>query len=159
MTIILGIDPGSRITGYGLIKKISNNKFILVESGCIKINVIEFSERLKMIYNEINKIIKKFHPSFFAIEQVFISHNANSALKLGKASAAAIVAAAKNNLPVFEYANCLVKKIIVGNGKAKKKQIQNSVCKILKLVIKKIQPDAADALAIAITHYYLNKNK
>lgn len=155
MTTIIGIDPGSRITGYGIINNL-NKQLVFIDSGFIKTNTPILSLRLKLIYKEVSKIIKKFKPKFFAIEQVFISKNINSALKLGEAKGAAIVAAANNNIPVFEYSASKVKKIVVGIGNAKKEQVQNMVCKLLKLVIK-LQPDAADALAIAITHFYLNK--
>lgn len=155
MAIVLGIDPGSRITGYGLINKL-NKKLTFIDSGFIKTNTIDFPTRLKLIYKEINKIINKFKPSFFAIEEVFIAKNASSALKLGQAKGAAIVAAVNNNIPVFEYAAKKVKRIVAGTGNAEKKEVQYRVCNLLQLVIK-LQPDAADALAIAITHCYLNK--
>lgn len=150
MTVIIGIDPGSRITGYGII---NNLKFI--DSGSIKTNTPDLPTRLKLIYSKLNKIISRFKPKIFAIEQIFISKNANSAIKLGQAKGAAIVAAVNNNLPVFEYSTKKVKKIVVGTGNAKKKQVQLTVCKILQLTIK-LQPDAADALAVAITYYLLN---
>lgn len=156
MTIIIGIDPGSRITGYGIISHL-NKKLNWIDSGFIKTNKPDLPSRLKLIYSELNKIIKKFRPKIFAIEQIFIAKNADSALKLGQAKGAAIVAAVNNNLPVFEYAARKVKQIIVGTGNAEKKQVQSMVCKILKLVIT-LQPDAADALAIAITHYFLTRN-
>lgn len=157
MTIILGIDPGSRITGYGLIQTL-NKKIIFIDSGYIKIGLIQsFPLRLKLIYNKISKIIKKFNPTFFAIEKVFISKNPSSALKLGQAQGAAIVAAVNNNIPVFEYAARKVKFIVVGKGSAKKSQVKDTVCKLLKLVFNKIQNDAADALSIAIAHHYLYK--
>lgn len=159
MTIILGIDPGSRITGYGLVQTLNNN-IIFVDSGFIKIDLIKsFPLKLKLIYSEVNKIIKRFTPNFFAIEQVFISKNPSSALKLGQAQGAAIVAAVNNNIPVFEYATRKVKFIVVGKGSAKKNQVKQSVCKLLRLVFNTIQNDAADALAIAIAHHYLYNKK
>ncbi|QJC36691.1 crossover junction endodeoxyribonuclease RuvC [Enterobacteriaceae endosymbiont of Donacia simplex] len=151
MTIILGIDPGSRITGYGLIKKFKN-KIIYIDSGCIiTFKIKDFPTRLKVIYNDINKIIKKFKPDIFAIEQIFMSKNANSALKLGHARSAAIVSAVNNNLTIFEYSASKVKMIVAGIGNAKKKQVQDTIFTLLKLHDYP-QQDAADALAIAITH-------
>ncbi|QJC37507.1 crossover junction endodeoxyribonuclease RuvC [Enterobacteriaceae endosymbiont of Donacia thalassina] len=151
MKIILGIDPGSRITGYGLIKKFKN-KIIYINSGCIltfKIN--NFPTRLKMIYKDISKIIKKFKPDNFAIEQIFMSKNADSALKLGHARSAAIISAVNHNLNVFEYSASKVKMTITGFGHANKKQIQDAVFMLLKLPYYP-KKDEADALAIAITH-------
>ncbi|QJC37097.1 crossover junction endodeoxyribonuclease RuvC [Enterobacteriaceae endosymbiont of Donacia vulgaris] len=151
MTIILGIDPGSRITGYGLIKTFKN-KIIYIDSGCIfTLKIKDFPTRLKIIYKDINKIIKKFKPDIFAIEQVFMSKNANSALKLGHARSAAIVSAVNNNLTIFEYSASTVKMTVAGIGNAKKKQVQDTIFTLLKLPYYP-QQDAADALAIAITH-------
>lgn len=151
--IVLGIDPGSRITGYGLVYKLKE-KIIFLKSGLIKTKVLNFPNRLKIIYFEINKIIFKYKPSCFVIEHVFISKNADSAIKLGQAKGAAIVAAVNNNLPVFEYNVKQIKKIVVGQGNAKKKQVQNVVYEILKLVSFPTE-DAADALAVAIAHCHL----
>ncbi|QJC35878.1 crossover junction endodeoxyribonuclease RuvC [Enterobacteriaceae endosymbiont of Donacia sparganii] len=151
MTIILGIDPGSRITGYGLIKK-SKNKIIYIDSGCIfTLKIKDFPTRLKIIYNDISKIIKKFKPDNFAIEQIFMAKNADSALKLGHARSAAIVSAVNHNLTIFEYSASKVKMTVVGIGSAKKKQVQDTVFMLLKLPSYP-KEDAADALAIAITH-------
>ncbi|QJC38739.1 crossover junction endodeoxyribonuclease RuvC [Enterobacteriaceae endosymbiont of Donacia fulgens] len=156
MTIILGIDPGSRITGYGLIKKLKNNKIIYIDSGCIlTLKIKDFPTRLKIIYKNISKIIKKFKPDNFAIEQIFMSKNADSALKLGHARSAAIISAVNHNLSVFEYSASKVKMIVAGIGNAKKKQVQDTVFMLLKLSFYP-KKDAADALAIAITHSRLH---
>ncbi|TDQ59815.1 Holliday junction endonuclease RuvC [Mesocricetibacter intestinalis] len=150
MAIILGIDPGSRVTGYGVIRQ-CGNKLEYLGSGAIRTEVEDLPTRLKRIYAGVSEIIMQFQPQMFAIEQVFMAKNADSALKLGQARGTAIVAAVNHDLPVFEYAARLVKQTVVGIGSADKKQVQHMVTKILQLSDTP-QADAADALAIAITH-------
>ena len=150
MSIILGIDPGSRITGYGVIRQ-TGRQLVYLGSGVIRTSVEDLPTRLKRIYAGVTEIITQFQPDMFAIEEVFLAKNANSALKLGQARGAAIVAAVNQDLPVFEYAARLVKQTVVGIGSADKVQVQEMVTRILNLS-EKPQADAADALAIAITH-------
>lgn len=150
MTIILGIDPGSRVTGYGVVQQ-KNRELIYLGSGAIRTQAEDLPTRLKRIYAGVTEIITQFCPDVFAIEEVFLAKNANSALKLGQARGTAIVAAVNHNLPVFEYAARLAKKTVVGTGAADKCQVQEMVTRILKLSSMP-QSDAADALAIAITH-------
>lgn len=156
MTIILGIDPGSRITGYGVIRQ-QGRQLIYLGSGCIRTVVDDLPARLKLIYAGVTEIITQFQPDCFSIEQVFMAKNPDSALKLGQARGAAIVAAVNRDLPVFEYAARQVKQTVVGTGAAEKGQIQHMVRSLLKLPANP-QSDAADALAIAITHCHLNQN-
>ena len=113
--------------------------------------------RLKLIYAGVSEIITQFQPDFFAIESVFMAKNADSALKLGQARGAAIVAAVNQDLPVFEYAARQVKQTVVGTGAAEKSQVQHMVRSLLKLPANP-QADAADALAIAITHCHMSQN-
>ncbi|MGX2956029.1 crossover junction endodeoxyribonuclease RuvC [Ursidibacter sp. B-7004-1] len=150
MSIILGIDPGSRVTGYGVIRQVGRHLEYL-GSGAIRTSVEDMPTRLKRIYAGITEIITQFQPDMFAIEQVFMAKNPDSALKLGQARGTAIVAAVNQDLPVFEYAARLVKQTVVGIGSADKVQVQEMVTRILQLSAKP-QADAADALAIAITH-------
>lgn len=150
MAIILGIDPGSRVTGYGVIRQ-NGRHLEYLGSGAIRTSVDDLPTRLKRIYAGVTEIITQFQPEMFAIEQVFMAKNADSALKLGQARGTAIVAAVNQDLPVFEYAARLVKQTVVGTGAAEKEQVQEMVTRILKLSAKP-QADAADALAIAITH-------
>lgn len=103
MAIILGIDPGSRVTGYGVIRQVGRQLSYL-GSGCIRMKVDDLPSRLKLIYAGVTEIITQFQPDYFAIEQVFMAKNADSALKLGQARGVAIVAATNQDLPVFEYA-------------------------------------------------------
>lgn len=148
--IILGIDPGSRITGYGVIKK-QGRQLIYLGSGAIRTQATDLPTRLKYIYAGVSEIIQQFRPSHFAIEEVFMAKNAASALKLGQARGSAIVAAMNADLQVFEYAARLVKQTLTGSGSAEKVQVQAMVMRILHLT-EKPQIDASDALAIAITH-------
>lgn len=150
MTIILGIDPGSRVTGYGIIRQTGRHLEYL-GSGAIRTSVDDLPTRLQRIYAGVSEIITQFQPNMFAIEQVFMAKNPDSALKLGQARGTAIVAATNHNLPVFEYAARLVKQTVAGIGSADKVQVQDMVTRMLQLSTKP-QADAADALAIAITH-------
>ncbi|MFY9179248.1 MAG: crossover junction endodeoxyribonuclease RuvC [Venatoribacter sp.] len=148
--IILGIDPGSRITGFGVVRR-TGQKIEYVVSGCIRTGEGDLPERLKKIYQDVTEIIQTYQPQQFAIEQVFMGKNADSALKLGQARGVAIVAASLQNLPVSEYAPRSIKQAVVGKGSATKEQVQHMVQYLLKLPGKP-QADAADALAIAICH-------
>lgn len=120
MSIILGIDPGSRITGYGVIRQVGR-QLTYLGSGCIRTKVDDLPSRLKLIYAGVTEIITQFQPDYFAIEQVFMAKNADSALKLGQARGVAIVAAVNQELPVFEYAARQVKQTVVGIGSDGKK--------------------------------------
>lgn len=151
MAIILGIDPGSRITGYGVIEQQGNN-VSYIDSGCIKTQgAPTLAERLQVIYEGIDQVVRLHTPTVMGIEQVFMARNADSALKLGQARGAAIVACTHHGLPVHEYSARQVKQAVVGTGAADKSQIQMMICTLLKLD-KKPQQDAADALGVAVCH-------
>ncbi|GAB3003974.1 crossover junction endodeoxyribonuclease RuvC [Psychrosphaera aestuarii] len=156
MPVILGIDPGSRITGYGIIRQ-QGAKFTYLGSGCIRTPDADLSIKLNTIFNGLSEIIQQYQPETFAIEQVFLAHNPDSALKLGQARGAAIVAATQGNLPVFEYSARQIKQAVVGTGAADKAQVQHMVQQILKLSGKP-QADAADGLAVAICHGNTNQS-
>ena len=150
MIKILGIDPGSINTGYGIIESKGNhNKHI--KNGIIKVKGNTLGEKLKIINTNVIKIIEEFQPDEIAIEKVFMHRNADSALKLGQARGAAITACAMNDLPLFEYSANQVKQACVGKGHAAKAQVQHMI-KILLCLEKIPLTDAADALAIAICH-------
>ena len=147
---ILGIDPGLRVTGYGVIEK-AGNHLIYITSGCIKTPTGELPDRLKNILNSVQEVIRLFMPNQVAIEKVFVNVNPQSTLLLGQARGAAICAAVLHDLPVAEYTALQVKQAVVGNGHADKEQVQEMVKRLLKL------PglpgtDSADALACAICH-------
>jgi len=154
MTIILGIDPGSRITGYGLIEE-SNRSMKYIDSGCIRTNPdAELSEKLLQIYNGICHLMDEYSPNEVAIEQVFMHKNASSALKLGHARGVAMVAAASHRVKVCEYSAREIKQTVVGYGGAEKDQVGHMVVQLLALNSSP-QQDAADALAIAICHSHM----
>lgn len=155
MSVILGIDPGSRLTGYGVIQKYGR-KFHYLGSGCIRATgtsakPLSLAEKLRLIHDSVSELITQFSPTEFAIEQVFMAKNPDSALKLGQARGAAIVAAARAGLPVAEYSARQIKQAVVGNGGAEKAQVQHMVVALLNLQ-KTPQADAADALAVALCH-------
>ena len=150
MPLILGIDPGSRTTGYGLVR-CQSGRLEYVASGCIRLKSDLLAERLHVIFQGVSQIIQQFSPDEFAIEEVFMAKNASSALKLGQARGAAIVAAGNCQLPVSEYSARKVKQAVVGNGGAEKSQVQHMVKQMLGLEGNP-QADAADALAIALCH-------
>ena len=150
--IVLGIDPGSRRTGYGVID-VSQRAPRYIDSGHILIKADTLSQKLAQVYAGISEIIGRHVPAEVAIEQVFIAKNADSALKLGQARGSAIVCAANHGLPVHEYAARLVKQCVTGHGGADKEAVQRCVVSTLRLKGPP-QADAADALAIALTHFY-----
>jgi crossover junction endodeoxyribonuclease RuvC len=146
---ILGIDPGSLVTGFGVVD-IFGNRTTAVEWGSIKTGG-EHSERLRSIFTALGQIVREYRPAEIAIERVFLSRNADSALKLGQARAAAICATFDANVPIFEYSARHIKKAVVGRGAAEKDQVQRMVRMILGLR-ETVAADAADALATAICH-------
>lgn len=148
--LILGIDPGSRITGYGVLD-VATSTPRYVASGCIRTRADDLAQRLAQIYAGIAELIAVHRPGEFAIEQVFMSRNADSALKLGQARGTAIVCAANHGLAVSEYGPRQIKQAVTGNGGADKAQVQQMITAILGLDGTP-QADASDALAIALTH-------
>lgn len=150
MIRILGIDPGSRVTGYGVII-MERGTARHVTHGCIHMPEGDLAARLRVIYDGIGAIIEEFQPAEMAVEKVFVNRNVDSALKLGQARGAAIVAGAVRALPVFEFTPAQIKQAIVGRGGAEKQQIQHMVRVLLRLT-EKAPTDAADALAVALCH-------
>ncbi len=156
---IFGIDPGSRVTGFGIIES-NGNHSKYIDSGVIKTSEKIFPERLRIIYTEIQNLVDHHQPDVVSIENVFMHKNADSALKLGQAKAAAICGTFKINISVFEYAAREVKQAVVGTGAAEKEQVQQMVRIILGIKNKELKLDESDALAIAICHahsYSVNK--
>jgi crossover junction endodeoxyribonuclease RuvC len=151
MERILGIDPGSRITGYGIIES-DKGQLCFVACGVVRTTPgYPFSIRLNEIFDGINEVVQLHCPTIAAIEDVFLSSNPRSALKLGQARGAAVVAAMQNGLSVSDYSPRKIKQAIAGYGQAEKEQVQHMVRVLLGL---KGSPssDAADALAVAICH-------
>ena len=149
---ILGIDPGSRFTGIGIIE-VDGDRVTSVHHGVIKTGGGEFPQRLGIIFSELLELIAEYAPDEVAIENVFVSKNAGSALKLGQARGAAICAAISRDLPVAEYSPRSVKQAIVGKGGADKVQVQHMITLLLQLE-EKPSEDAADALAVALCHQH-----
>lgn len=147
---ILGIDPGSRITGYGIVDA-TGSQCRYIASGCIRTAGDDFLERLREIFDGSRQLIETHGPAEIAIETVFMHRNADSALKLGQARAAALCASFGMDTGVFEYAPRQIKQALVGSGAADKKQVAHMVKRILS-ISGELQTDAADALAIAICH-------
>ena len=148
---ILGIDPGLRVTGFGVLEK-SGQKLAYVTSGCIRTDQdADLPERIRTILEGLSQLISEIRPHQVAVEKVFVNVNPQSTLLLGQARGAAICAAVIGNLPVAEYTALQVKQAVVGNGHARKEQVQEMVRRLLRLPGDP-SPDAADALACAICH-------
>lgn len=147
---ILGIDPGSRITGYGIVD-FHSNSVRHVASGCIRAGHTELATRLKAIFDGISALVDEVAPTELAIEQVFLHRNAASALKLGQARGAALMAGVTRGLALYEYSPNQVKQAVTGRGHASKDQVQHMI-KMLLCLREIPASDAADALAVAICH-------
>ena len=148
---ILGIDPGSRATGYGLIDQQGNRLSHLDNGAIITLSSAPLADRLEQIYTRLEELIIQFKPDAVAVEQVFVAKNPASALKLGHARGVALLAGVKAGLPVAEYSALQVKSAVVGYGRAAKTQVQQMTRTLLNLP-EIAQEDAADALAVAICH-------
>jgi crossover junction endodeoxyribonuclease RuvC len=146
----LGIDPGLRVTGFGLIVSL-NGRLQYVASGCVRNIGGELPERLRIILRDLASVIALHQPTEVAVEKVFVNSNPNSTLLLGQARGAAISAAVLADLPVAEYTALQIKQAVVGHGKAAKEQVQDMVRRLLALPAAP-SSDAADALACAICH-------
>lgn len=150
MTRILGIDPGSRRTGFGFIEVVGS-KLSYISSGIIRLPEESLPQRLKVIVNSVGELIAEHQPVSMAVEDVFFARDPRAALRLGQARGAAIVAGVQADLPVAEYSARTVKQAVVGSGAATKEQVQEMVVRLLALSAVP-KEDAADALAVAICH-------
>src|SRR3981081_553459 len=154
---VLGIDCGSRVTGYGVIGT-DGADCIFVRCGAIRSRPSDpLAGRLKSIYNGIFEVIQEFAPEAAAFERLVYATNVQSALKLGHVRGVSMFAAAEANLPVFEYSPLEVKSAVTGYGRAEKPQVQQMVCAVLKLESVPETYDASDALAVAICHVHSNR--
>jgi len=154
---VLGIDCGSRVTGYGVIDS-DGADCVFVRCGAIRTRPSDpMPERLKSIYAGIIEVIREFQPAAAAFESLFYATNAQSALKLGHVRGVSIFAAAEANLSVFEYSPLEVKSAVTGYGRAEKPQVQQMVRALLKLPTPPEPYDASDALAVAICHVHTNR--
>lgn len=151
MSCVLGIDPGSRVTGFGVVARQRGSE-TYIDSGCIRTGDGSLADRLRIIFHGVVDLVQQHRPTVVAIESVFLNRNADSALKLGQARGAAITAAAVNGVRVAEYSPAEIKQAVVGKGNADKAQIQYMVRVLLNLQSAP-RSDAADALACALCHY------
>jgi crossover junction endodeoxyribonuclease RuvC len=148
----MGLDPGTAITGYGLIKY-DGSRFSMIDCGCVRTSPgMPMSERLQIIYRDLTDVIRQYKPEQFAIEELFFNKNARTALAVGHARGVAMLAASSAGLPVFEYTPLQVKQAVTGFGRAAKTQVQFMVKTILALPEAPTPDDVADALAVAICH-------
>ncbi|HEX9740769.1 MAG TPA: crossover junction endodeoxyribonuclease RuvC [Ignavibacteriaceae bacterium] len=156
--IILGVDPGTNLTGFGIIRQDGSN-FFLINNGLIKLLLDKsLSEKLVVIYDELLKLIQLYKPDEFAIETAFYGKNVQSAMKIGYARGAAILAAAHCKVPMSEYSPREIKKSVVGKGAASKEQVSFMIKTILSVKEKKMKFDESDALAVALCHAFRMKN-
>lgn len=152
---VLGIDCGTELTGYGIVDQQGNGKLDFVVAGAIQLNKRDtLPKRLAKVFTDLSKIIYSHSPAMVAIEEVFYSVNAKSALKLGQVRGVAMLAASSAGLEVAEYSPLSIKSAVVGYGKAEKIQVQHMVAHLLQLAEPPRPADVADALAIAICHLH-----
>lgn len=156
MAVIIGIDPGSWTTGYGVVHE-TGSKIEYVVSGCVRNKNEVIATRLYQIYTEICALIERFKPTVMAIEQAFVHQNVNTALKLGQVRGALMIAASRYGLECAEYAPRVIKKTVVGYGAASKEQMQHMIRQLLRLSDEP-PSDAADALAIAYCHALMSSH-
>lgn len=150
--IILGIDPGYAIVGWGVIEYTSN-KFTVIDYGAVTTEAgTPFNDRLKAVYDGIDSIMKRYSPKALSIEKLFYNTNAKTVIDVAQARGVINLAAVQNNIPIFEYTPLQVKQSVVGYGRAEKKQVQEMTRVILKLAKIPKPDDTADALAMAICH-------
>ena len=153
---VLGIDPGSNITGWGIVRE-SSGRLELVANGVLRVKGASFSERLSCIYHGLHDIIEEYHPEEAGVEQVFAAKNIMSTIKLAQARGAAVAACASFRLAVQDYEPTLVKKTLVGTGRAEKKQVAFMVARLLGRAHIDGPLDTTDALAIALCHLTLRR--
>lgn len=161
--LILGLDPGTATTGYGLIK-VENSNFFFEEFGLIETSKDASPEsRLAVIYESLNALLDRMKPEVVVIERIFFSNNAKTAIRVGQAQGVMLLSAAQNSIPVVEYAPGTIKKLVAGNGRAKKKEVQIAVRNLLgakvrqnkeRRITKTHIDNAIDALAVAICHIH-----
>lgn len=153
--LIMGVDPGIAITGYGLLNYTGNN-FKMVDCGCIRtLSGLPLSERLHILYKELLSMITKYGPEHYVVEELFFNKNTKTALTVAQARGVAVLAAAGSGVPVYEYTPLQVKQAVAGQGRAGKSQVQFMVKTILALPVTPAPDDVADALAAAICHAHL----
>jgi crossover junction endodeoxyribonuclease RuvC len=158
---ILGIDPGLTITGYGVIE-ITSGRPVLCEAGIIRTaddDATELAEKVQSVYKGVVEVLAQFQPEAMAVEQLYAHYDhPRTAILMGHARGVIFLAAALHAIPVLSYASTQVKKVVTGNGRASKEQVQRTIQNELGLVEVPEPPDVADALAVALCHYYVSRN-
>lgn len=150
--VVLGIDPGYAIVGWGLVE-FKNNSFRPIRYGAITTEAdTDFNERLRMIFDDLSQVIKTFKPDAMSIEKLYFTTNQKTAIMVAEARGVILLSAKQNGLPIFEYTPLQVKTAVTGYGKAKKPQVMEMTRRLLKLAEVPKPDDTADALAIALTH-------
>jgi crossover junction endodeoxyribonuclease RuvC len=155
--LVLGVDPGSNVTGYGLIERLDHERMICVHAGHIgPPGSAPFYAKVHHIFREMGEILRRYRPEQMAIEDIFYAKNVKSSLKLGHARGAVLIAATQAGIPIFEYSPLEIKKAVVGYGRASKEQVRAMVQMILQL---QAEPtlDTSDALATAICHIHSSR--
>ena len=151
--IVLGVDPGSNVTGYGVVSRTEAGQPRLVECGVVRPPAVkDAAQKLAAIHAEIAELIRRHRPDVVSIETVFVAHNARSALVLGQARGVVLLAAAQAGVPLAEYQPSVVKQAVTGTGAATKAQVQQMTARLLRLASPPSPADAADGVAIALTH-------
>lgn len=157
--IVLGIDPGLAIVGYGVVEE-QGNRYRVLEYGCVTTSSgLSLSQRLSYIYGEMLKIIDDFSPDEMAIEELFFNQNTKTAIQVAQARGVEVLAATLRGIPIYEYTPLQIKQAITGYGRAEKKQMQLTVKTLLQLNTIPKPDDAADALAIGLTHCFSRRFK
>lgn len=150
--IIIGIDPGTQVTGYGLIS-VEHSSYKVIDYGCVRPPTkLKLSDRYLILFNAVEELLEKHFPGALVVETQYVQKNVQSAIKLGMARGIVLIAAKRRGIPVFEYAPTKAKMAVVGNGRASKYQVQGMVKLLLNLESIPEPEDAADALALAICH-------
>ena len=150
--VILGIDPGIAIVGYGVVEY-TGNRFHVIGYGAVTTEAgMKLSDRLRDIYESIHILIERFHPDAFAVEELFFNTNVKTAISVAHGRGVCILAASVQNVPIHEYTPLQVKQAVVGYGKAEKRQVMDMVRRILHLTTVPRPDDAADAIAVALCH-------
>lgn len=156
---IIGIDPGTLVTGYGIIQ-IDGHRMQALDFGCIRPpSAMKLSDRYLVIFESVEQLIEKHAPDALAVETQYVHRNPQSAIKLGMARGVVLIAAKRKGLPVYEYAPSRAKRAVVGKGSASKQQVQGMVQSLLRLAVLPTPEDAADALSLAICHAHAIKNQ
>ncbi len=151
--IVLGLDPGTATTGYGVVEQADDGTRRLVECGVLRtVPSLPLAFRLSQIFDSVGELLARHRPDAVAVESVFVHRNPRSALVLGHARGVALLAAARRGIPVAEYAPAMIKKTVVGAGAATKLQIQRMTARLLRLKSPPTPEDAADGVAVALTH-------